>query len=130
MGGDAPEVLEPAEAALDDVSAFVGTFVEAMYDDTVGFIGDYGLGAATNDFSAKAVAIIALVGDERAHGWGERRNIGVRRRYRHLGLGSIKDDWLVERIAQRMDFCRATTGRSADRLIMLPLFRRRHNDEL
>src|SRR5438067_96138 len=45
-GGDAPEVLEPAEAALDDVSAFVGTFVEAMDDDPVGFIGDYGLGPA------------------------------------------------------------------------------------
>src|SRR5438270_712792 len=34
-GGDAPEVLEPAEAALDDVSAFVGTFVEAMVDGRV-----------------------------------------------------------------------------------------------
>jgi len=42
-GGYAPEVLEPAEAALDDISAFVGTFVEAMDDDTVGFIGDTGL---------------------------------------------------------------------------------------
>ena len=50
-----------------------------MYDDTVGFIAGIcnGLGAATNDLGAKAVAIIALVGDERAHGWGERRNIWV-----------------------------------------------------
>ena len=76
-GGYAPEVLEPAEAAFDDVSAFVGTFVEAMDDDTIGFIGDYGLGASTNDFGVKAVAIIALVGDERAHGWGERETSGA-----------------------------------------------------
>ncbi|MEY9590627.1 hypothetical protein ABIA06_002918 [Bradyrhizobium yuanmingense] len=32
-GGDASEVLEPAEAALDDIWAFVGPFVEAMDDE-------------------------------------------------------------------------------------------------
>ena len=42
-GGYAPEVLEPAEAAFDNLSAFVGTFVEAMDDDTIGFIGITGL---------------------------------------------------------------------------------------
>jgi hypothetical protein len=120
--GYAPEILEPAEAALDDISAFVGTFVEAMDDDTVGFIGDYGLGAATGDFGAKAVGIIAFVGEERAHGWGERQNI---RRSSDIGIlarGQMKDDRPAERIAQCMDFCRATTARSADRLIMLPPF--------
>ena len=43
-GGDAAEVLEPAKAALDDISAFVGAFVEAMDDDAVGFVGDDRLG--------------------------------------------------------------------------------------
>jgi hypothetical protein len=47
-GSDAPEVLEPAEAAFDDISAFVGTPIESMDDDTVGFVGDDGSGAATN----------------------------------------------------------------------------------
>jgi hypothetical protein len=28
-GGDATEVLEPAEAAFDDISAFVGALVES-----------------------------------------------------------------------------------------------------
>jgi|SRR6185312_7245504 len=121
-GGDAPEVLEPAEAALDNISAFVGTFVEAMDDDTVGFIGDYGLGAAANDFGTKAVAIIALVGDERAHGWGERQNIGRSSDIGILAWGQMKDDRPAERIAQRMDFCRATTARAADGLIVLPPF--------
>jgi hypothetical protein len=121
-GGYAPEVLEPAEAALDDISAFVGTFVEAMDDDTVGFIGDYGLGAATDDFGAKVVAIIAFVGEERAHGWGECQNIGRSSDIGILAWGQMKDDRPAERIAQRVDFCRAATARSADRLIMLPPF--------
>src|SRR5271169_741410 len=112
-GGYAPEVLEPAEAALDDISAFVGTFVEAMDEDTVGFVGDYGLGAATNDFGAKAVAIIAFVSDERAHGRGERQNIGRCSDIGILAWRQMKDDRPAERVAQRMDFCRATTARAA-----------------
>src|SRR5438045_9629200 len=98
-GGDAPEVLEPAEAALDDVSAFVGTFVEAMDDDPVGFIGDYGLGAATGDFGAKVVAIIAFVGEERAHGWGERPNIGRRSDSGIVGWGEREEERGGARIA-------------------------------
>ena len=120
--GDAPEVLEPAKAAFDDISAFVGAFVEAMDDDTVRFIGDYGLGAATGDFGAKVVAIIAFVGEERAHGWGERQNIGRSSDIGILAWGQMKDDRPAERIAQRMDFCRSASARAADCLIMLPPF--------
>lgn len=39
-GGDTAEVFEPAKAALDDISAFVGAFVEAMDDDAVRFVGN------------------------------------------------------------------------------------------
>lgn len=121
-GGDAAEVLQPAEAAFDDISAFVGAFVEAMDDDTVRFIGDDGLGAATNDFAAKVVAVIPFVGEERAHGRRERQNIG---RYRDIGIlpwGQMQDNRPAERIAQRMDFCRAASARAADGLIVLPPF--------
>ena len=75
-GGYSAKVLEPAKAALDDISAFVGAFVEAMDNDTVGFIGDYGLGAVTNDLGAKVVTVVALVGEKLAHGWRECQNIG------------------------------------------------------
>ena len=121
-GGDAPEVFEPAEAAFDDISAFVGAFVEAMDNDTVGFVGDDGLGAATNDFAAKVVAVIPFVGEERAHGWRERQNIGRRRDIGILAWGQMQDDRPAERIAQRMDFCRAASARAADCLIVLPPF--------
>ncbi|MET4764060.1 hypothetical protein ABH975_007141 [Bradyrhizobium ottawaense] len=120
--GDAPEVLEPAKAAFDDISSFVGAFVEAMDDDTVRFIGDYGLGATTNDFAAKLVAIIPFVGEEHAHGWRERQDIGSRSDIGVLAWSQMQDDRPAERIAQRMDFCRAASARAADCLIVLPPF--------
>ena len=120
--GDAAEVLEPAKAALDDISAFVGAFVEAMDDDTVGFIGNDGLGAVTSDFGAKVVTVVPFVCEKRAHGWCERQNIGRSSDVGILTWGQMQDDRPAERIAQRMDFCRAATARSADRLIMLPPF--------
>jgi hypothetical protein len=121
-GGNAPEVLEPAKAALDDISAFVGAFVEAMDDDTIGFVGDYGLGAAANDFPAKVVAVIPFVSEERAHGRGERQNIGRGRDIGILPWGQMQDDRPAERIAQRMDFCCAASARATDCLILLPPF--------
>src|ERR1700688_4189445 len=91
-GGDAAEVLEPAKAALDDISAFVGALVEAMDDDAVGFVGDDGLGAPTNDFATKVVAIIPFVSKECAHGRRERQNIGRRRDIGILAWGQMEDD--------------------------------------
>ena len=121
-GGDAAEVLEPTKAALDDVSAFIGTLVEAMDDDAVGFVGDDGLGAATYDFAAKVIAVIPFVGEERAHGRRERQNIWRRRDIGILAWCQMQDDRPADRIAQRMDFCRAAASRAADCLIVLPPF--------
>jgi len=121
-GGNAAEVLEPTKAALDDVSAFIGTLVEGMDDDAVGFVGDDGLGAATYDLAAKVVAIIPFVAEERAHGRRERQNIWRRRDIGILAWCQMQDDRPAERIAQRMDFCRAAPARAADCLIVLPPF--------
>ena len=68
-----------------------------MDDDTVRFIGDYGLGATTNDFAAKLVAIIPFVGEERAHGRRERQNIGRRRDIGILAWGQMQDERPAER---------------------------------
>jgi hypothetical protein len=121
-GGDAAKVLEPAKAALDDVSAFIGTLVEGVDDDAVGFVGDDGLGAATYDFAAKVVAVISFVAEERAHGRRERQNIWRRRDIGILAWRQMQDDRPAERIARRMDFCRAAASRAADCLIVLPPF--------
>src|SRR5882672_9329221 len=87
-----PEVFQPAKAEFDDISASVGSFAEAMDDNTVGFIGDNGVGAATNDFAAKIVVVISFVGEERAHGWCERQNIGGRRNIGILASGQMQDN--------------------------------------
>jgi hypothetical protein len=120
--GYTPEVFQPAKATLDDISTFVGAFVEVMDDDTVGFVGDDGLGPVTDDFGAKAVTVVAFVGDKRAHGWRERQDIGRRSDIGILAWGQMQDDRPAERIAQRMDFCRAASARAADCLILLPPF--------
>jgi len=116
------------KAALDDVSAFIGTLVEGMDDDAVGFFGDDGLGAATYDFAAKVVAVIPFVAEERAHGRRERRTSGA----------AISAFWPGVRCS--------TTGRQSGSLSAwifvvrplasgrlldcAPLFRRRHTGEL
>lgn len=120
--GDPPEVLGAAEAALDDVSPLVGSFVEAMEGDAVGLVGNNGLRTTIDDLRAQRVAVIPFVGDERAHGRRECQNIGRGRDVGILTGGQMKDNWPAERIAQRMDFGRAPAARSADRLIVLPPF--------
>ena len=97
-------------------------FVEAMDDDAVGLVGDDGLGPATNDFTTKIVAVVSFVGEERAHGWRERQDIGRRRDIGILAWSQMQDDRPAERIAQRMDFCRAASARAADCLMVLPPF--------
>src|SRR3954467_4870698 len=91
-GGDAAEVLEPTKAPLDDVSAFIGTLVEGMDDDAVGFVGDDWFGAATYDFAAKVVAVIPFVAEERTHGRRERQNIWRRCDIGILAWCQMQDD--------------------------------------
>jgi len=121
-GSDATKVLEAAEASLDDVSSLVGPLVEAMNDDTVGFVGNNRPCAALDEFGAQPVAVIAFVADEGAHGRRERQDVGRRGNVGLLARGQVNDDWPAQRIAQGMDFGRAPTARAADRLIVLPPF--------
>ena len=120
-GRDAAEVLEPAETALDDISAFVGASVEAMVTTRLDLLGITGL-APRRRFRREGCRHHSLVGEERAHGRGERQNIGRSRDIGILARGQMQDDGPAERIAQRMDFCCAASARSADGLIVLPPF--------
>jgi hypothetical protein len=82
-GSDAPEILEPAEAAFDDIASFVGAFVEAMEGSSIRLIRNDGDCAALEDIGAEGVTIVALVGDEYAHRrsevqkGGRDRNVGI-----------------------------------------------------
>lgn len=93
-----------------------------MDDNAVGFVRDDGLGAVSSDFGARVVIVVPFVCEKRAHGWCERQNIGRSSDIGILASGQMPDDRPAERIAQRMDFCRAASARAADCLIVLPPF--------
>ncbi len=120
--GDPPEVLEAAKAALDDVSPLVSSFIEAMKEDAIGLVGNDGLGATIDDLRAQRIAVIPFVRDQRAHGRGERQNLGCGRDIGILARGQMKSDRPAKRIAQRVNFGRAPAARAADCLIVLPPF--------
>jgi hypothetical protein len=63
-----PEILEPAETALDNVAPFVGAFAEAVEGHPIRFVWNDRLCAVIDDFGAKAVAIVAFVPNEGRHG--------------------------------------------------------------
>ena len=121
-GCDAPEVLESAEGALDDVSPFVCSLAEAMQSHSVGFVGNDGLGAALDDFGPKVITVIPSIGEKRLHRRRKREHARTDGDVGGLTLREKKDVRLAGRIAQRMDFCRAPTARAADRLAAFPPF--------
>ena len=120
--GDAPEVLEAAEAAFNDVSALVGPLAERMEDDAVGFVGNDRLCAEVDDLGAQFVAVIAFVGKESLYSGGERQHVGSSGDVGILAGCEMKDDGPAAWIAQAMDFGRAPATRAADGLILLPPF--------
>ena len=72
------------------------------------------------ELAAKLVAVIPFVGEKRAHGWRERQDIGSRSDIGILAWSQMKDDRPAERIAQRMDFCRAAAARAACLMVLPP----------
>ena len=119
---DAAKVFEAAEAALDDVASFVSPPVEAMAHNAIGFVRNDGLCSTSGDFGAKRIAVVAFVGEERAHRRrlgqhvGRNGNIGV------LAWRQMQNDRSALRIAQSVDFRRASAARAADGLCVLPPF--------
>ena len=65
---DTPEILEPAETALDNIAPFIEALAEAVEGYPVGFVWNDGFRAAIDDFGAKAVAIVTFVPNEGRHG--------------------------------------------------------------
>ena len=61
---NAPEVLQPAKAALDDIAAFVGFLIMADFLFAVGFAWDDRLDAALLEKGADCIGIVAFVGEE------------------------------------------------------------------
>ena len=117
-----PEILEPAEATLDDIAPFIGPLAEAVEGHPVGSVRDDRLGAAIDDFGAKGVAVVAFVANEGGHG---RREFQKGRRGGNICVLSWSEMKCVRfaiRVAQRVDFRGPPAARPTDRLFMLPPF--------
>lgn len=63
-GGDAAEVLEPAEHALDEIAALVGFGVEGVMSLAGGVVGDHRQRAALDQEAADGVAVVSGVGSQ------------------------------------------------------------------
>ena len=62
--GDAPPILEAAEAALDDIAALIGLLVMANAFEAVGFGRNDRLYSAPLEERPKGVGVVALVGHQ------------------------------------------------------------------
>src|SRR5579863_952678 len=121
-GGDPTEILEPAEAAFDDIAPSISLLVETMDSDAIGFVGNDGLCATLDDLRSQVVAVVTFVGEQSAHVRRERQDIGSSSDIGILAGCQMKDDRPAERITQRMDFGRASAARATDRLVAFPPF--------
>ena len=74
--GDASEVLEAAEHALDAVALSVGRLVVDDGKSATGVQGNDGFGAGAIHKLAQAVGVVALVGEQAAHASGALHEAG------------------------------------------------------
>lgn len=67
---DAPEILQPSEAALDDVALLVGVLVVPDAPLAIGFAGNGNANVLLFEVGVKRVRVIGFVGQEFPYGVG------------------------------------------------------------
>ena len=120
--GDATPVLEPAEAAFDDVAGLVGLLVMADFLLAVGFARDDSFDAAIFEEGPDSVGIVGFVGEQfldardQAHAVFGHHAIG--------GVSGREDEGPgpTEFIDDRVDLAVAAAFRNTDRLKIGPPF--------
>ena len=121
-GGDAAEIFEASEHALDGVSVSVEIWREAVFPDAIGLWRDVWRRALGFDLSAHGVGVVAFVAmHEIARRHLIEQNIGGRA-IRDLAARQQERDGSAVSVGQRVDFCGASAARTADRLAVLPPF--------
>lgn len=121
-GCDAPEVLQPAKASLDDIAALVGFLVVADFFLAVAFAWDDGLDFALLEESADGVGVISFVGEELFDA-GDQTDAF----FRHHAIGGIarREDERpgpAKFVDHRVDLAVAAAFRKPDRLEISPPF--------
>ena len=121
-GGDAAEVLEPAEHTLDGIAAAIEPGREAVLPLAIGFRRDVGNASRRLDLAADGIAVIALVAVNHE---ASRQVIEQFRRnptIRHIAAAQDQQQRTPGSIGQGMDFARSPATRAANRLAALPPF--------
>lgn len=119
--GDAAELFELVEEALDDIALFIEIDVVGTPDLAVSFWRDDGLCAGLGDRGDKMIGIIALVGDGRA------RSDAVDKIMREGDVVALpgrpdQTDRIAQRIASGVDFGAQPAPRPAQALGICPPF--------
>ena len=119
-GGDAAEILEAAEHALDCIAIAIESWREAVFPSPIGLGRDVGHCAFRLDLAADCVAVIALVA---------MKNVAVGQVFQEVRGGSAignvaggneEGDGPTLDVGQGMDLGGSTTSGAAYGLIFLP----------
>jgi len=121
-GCDAPEVLETAEHALDEVAALVGFGIVFM-GVLAGWIGRYhGLDAALRQPVSQAVGIVSSVGQQASGRRDCWQQIACGRQVMAIAWCDQERHRAAAILGQRVDFCGASAARAPDCLLEVPPF--------
>ena len=115
-GCDAAELLETIEKSLDEISRLVAMPVDTALGVAIASRRDDGLCSGGFDGVDQSIAVVPLVGDDRASGdclnqGSTLRDIG------HLASCQDQTNWVAKSIDTGMNFGGQPTSRSTDRLI-------------
>jgi hypothetical protein len=119
-GGDAAEVLEAAEHALDGVATAVEGRREAILPASVGLGRDVRHCAGRLDLAADRVGVVALVAMQDAARRQPFEELRSSRAIRHLSARQHESKRAAQLVGQGMDLGRPSAARAADCLIELP----------
>jgi hypothetical protein len=118
--GDAAELLELVEEALDEVALAVEIGRDGALDLAVALGGDVGLSAAGCDQVQDGLGVVAAVGDQGSV-WGEaRQEVGDGGLVRGLAGGDREGDRQARAVDNGVDLGAQSSTRTADGVIRAP----------
>ena len=112
-GGDAAEVLEAAEGALDEVAALVGGAIKGMQMLAARPVGDHGRGAASDQQAAERIAVVGAIGGECGGGGQQADQVRRDRCVAALARRNGEGDEPTQPVDQRVQLGRRATPRTA-----------------
>lgn len=118
---DAPELLELAEAAFDEMALGIEMLVERMLSGARRVVGDHGKSALCRDGLTEVVGIVGSVGHDHLGG----QTIDQWRGLRHVTAmtgGERETNWTAQTTNCEVDFCAQAAARPANGLIFRPPF--------